>query len=175
LLAGAGLLGADGAKVIAVDAGTGKKIWVTQIDPFPSTMVTSSPVVYNDVVYVGVASAGENSASVAGTPCCVSRGSMVALDVQRLFLKLLPDALAFPSAAIQNGPDSLLASVVGKGDVAQARPITTGPTTDGRTLITSGLTDGDYVVVSGHYKLRQNAKVTVTLAQPAADKQALAR
>jgi multidrug efflux pump subunit AcrA (membrane-fusion protein) len=59
--------------------------------------------------------------------------------------------------------------------VVQARPITTGPTTDGRTLITSGLTDGDYVVVSGHYKLRQNAKVTVTLAQPAADKQALAR
>jgi multidrug efflux system membrane fusion protein len=93
----------------------------------------------------------------------------------RLFLKLLPDALAIPSAAIQNGPDGLLAWVVAKGDVVQARPITTGPTTDGRTLITSGLTDGDYVVVSGHYKLRQNAKVTVTLAQPAADKQALAR
>src|ERR1700722_693062 len=25
----------DGAKVIAVDANTGKKIWVTQVDPFP--------------------------------------------------------------------------------------------------------------------------------------------
>jgi polyvinyl alcohol dehydrogenase (cytochrome) len=71
----------DGAKVIAVDANTGKKIWVMQVDPFPTTMVTSSPVVYNDVVYVGVASAEENSASVAGTPCCVSRGSVVALDV----------------------------------------------------------------------------------------------
>jgi membrane fusion protein, multidrug efflux system len=93
----------------------------------------------------------------------------------RLFLKVLPDALTIPSAAIQNGPDGLLAWVVGKGDVVQARPIMTGPTTDGRTLITLGLTDGDHVVVSGHYKLRQNAKVTVTLAQPAADKQALAR
>jgi polyvinyl alcohol dehydrogenase (cytochrome) len=71
----------DGAKVIAVDANTGKKIWVTQVDPFPTTMVTSSPVVYNDVVYVGIASAEENAASVVGTPCCVSRGSMVALDV----------------------------------------------------------------------------------------------
>ena len=93
----------------------------------------------------------------------------------RLFLKVLPDALTIPSAAIQNGPDGLLAWVVGKGDVVQARPIMTGPTTEGRTLVTLGLTDGDHVVVSGHYKLRQNAKVTVTLAQPAADKQALAR
>jgi membrane fusion protein, multidrug efflux system len=93
----------------------------------------------------------------------------------RLFLKVLPNALTVPSAAVLNGPDGLLAWVVEKGDVVQARPIITGPTTDGRTLIASGLTDGDHVVVSGHYKLRQNAKVTVTLAAPAADKQALAR
>jgi membrane fusion protein, multidrug efflux system len=93
----------------------------------------------------------------------------------RLFLKVLPDALTVPSAAIQNGPDGLLAWVVGKDDVVQARSILTGPTTDGRTFVTSGLADGDHVVVSGHYKLRQNAKVTVTLAAPAADKQALAR
>jgi membrane fusion protein, multidrug efflux system len=93
----------------------------------------------------------------------------------RLFLKVLQDALTIPSAAVLNGPDGLLAWVVTKGDVVQARPIITGPTTDGRTFVTSGLTDGDHVVVSGHYKLRQNSKVTVTLAQPAADKQALAR
>jgi membrane fusion protein, multidrug efflux system len=93
----------------------------------------------------------------------------------RLFLKVLQDALTIPSAAVLNGPDGLLAWVVTKGDVVQARPIITGPTSDGRTFVTSGLTDGDHVVVSGHYKLRQNSKVTVTLAQPAADKQALAR
>jgi membrane fusion protein, multidrug efflux system len=93
----------------------------------------------------------------------------------RLFLKVLPDALMVPSTAVLNGPDGLLAWVVEKGDVVQARPIITGPTTDGRTLVASGLADGDRVVVSGHYKLRQNAKVTVTLAQPAVDKQALTR
>jgi membrane fusion protein, multidrug efflux system len=93
----------------------------------------------------------------------------------RLFLKVLTDALTVPSAAIQNGPDGPLAWVVAKGDVVQARPIMTGPTTDGRTLVTLGLTDGDHVVVSGHYKLRQNSKVTVTLAAPAVDKQALTR
>jgi hypothetical protein len=38
------------------------------------------------------------------------------------------------------------------------------------TLITSGLTDGDHVVASGHYKVRPNAKVTVTLAAQAVDK-----
>jgi membrane fusion protein, multidrug efflux system len=89
----------------------------------------------------------------------------------RLFLKVMPDALTVPSAAIQNGPDGLLAWVVAKDDVVQARSITTGPTTEGRTLVTRGLTDGDHVVVSGHYKLRQSSKVTVTLAAPAVDKQ----
>jgi membrane fusion protein, multidrug efflux system len=93
----------------------------------------------------------------------------------RLFLKVLLDALTIPSAAIQNGPDGLLAWVVAKDDVVQARPITTGPTTEGRTLVTLGLTDGDHVVVSGHYKLRPNAKVTVTPAAPVVDKQASAR
>jgi membrane fusion protein, multidrug efflux system len=93
----------------------------------------------------------------------------------RLFLKVLPDALTIPSSAVLTGPDGLIAWVVAKGDVIQARPIITGPTTDGRTLIASGLTDGDHVVVSGHYKLRQNSKVTVTLAAPAVDKQALTR
>ncbi len=90
----------------------------------------------------------------------------------RLFLKLIPDALTIPSAAVQTGPDGKFAWVVAKGDVVQARPITFGPTTDGRTMIELGLTDGDEVVVSGQYKLRQNSKVTVTLP---VDKQASAR
>jgi membrane fusion protein, multidrug efflux system len=88
----------------------------------------------------------------------------------RLFLKVLPDALTIPSAAVQTGPDGLLAWVVEKGDVVQARPITTGPTTEGHTLITMGVSAGDHVVVGGHYKLRQNASVTATLAEPTRDK-----
>jgi membrane fusion protein, multidrug efflux system len=92
----------------------------------------------------------------------------------RLFLKVLPDALTVPAAAIQTGPDGKFAWLIAKNDLVQARPITSGPTTDGRTVIESGLTDGDHVVVSGQYKLRQDSKVTVTLAAPTADKQALA-
>jgi membrane fusion protein, multidrug efflux system len=93
----------------------------------------------------------------------------------RLFLKVLPNALTVPSAAVLTGPDGLIAWVVLEGDVVQARPIRTGPTTDGHTLISLGLKEGDHVVVSGHYKLRQNSKVTVTPAAPAVDKQVLAR
>jgi polyvinyl alcohol dehydrogenase (cytochrome) len=74
-------VGGGGAKVMAVDANTGTLKWMTEVEAFPTAMVTSSPVIYNGLVYVGIASAEENSASVAGTPCCISRGSVVALDV----------------------------------------------------------------------------------------------
>jgi multidrug efflux pump subunit AcrA (membrane-fusion protein) len=47
----------------------------------------------------------------------------------RLFLKVIPNALTIPSAAVLTGPDGLLAWVVTEGDVVEARPIRTGPTT----------------------------------------------
>jgi multidrug efflux system membrane fusion protein len=92
----------------------------------------------------------------------------------RVSLDVLRGALTIPSAAIQTGPDGIFTWVVGEGDVVQARPITSGPTTDGRTVIKLGLTEGDRVVVSGQYKLRQKSRVTLTLSAPAVDKQALA-
>jgi membrane fusion protein, multidrug efflux system len=85
----------------------------------------------------------------------------------RVSLERLPDALTVPSAAIQTGPDGKFAWVVAEGDVVKARPITLGPTTDGRVVIASGLVAGDRVVVSGHYKLRQNAKVSFTSPESA--------
>jgi polyvinyl alcohol dehydrogenase (cytochrome) len=78
---GTNLINGGGARVIAVDAATGKSKWVTQVERFPAAMVTSSPVVYNGVVYLGVASAEEATATNPAYPCCVSRGSVVALDV----------------------------------------------------------------------------------------------
>ena len=69
-----------GASVMAVDANNGALKWITKVETFPAAMVTSSPVVYNGVVYVGVASAEELTAADPTYPCCVSRGSVVALD-----------------------------------------------------------------------------------------------
>jgi polyvinyl alcohol dehydrogenase (cytochrome) len=78
---GSQLTGA-GARVMAVYADNGNLIWATQIETFPTAIVTSSPVVYDGIVYVGVASFEEATAATQGYPCCVSRGSMVALDVK---------------------------------------------------------------------------------------------
>ena len=74
-----GLTGA-GARVIAVNRLTGALIWSTQVNTFPSTFITGSPVVYKGVVYVGVASHEEAMAATTGYPCCSSSGSVVALS-----------------------------------------------------------------------------------------------
>lgn len=76
----AGTLG-GGASVIAVNRNTGQKVWVTKVDSDPFAMITSSPIVYNGVIYVGIASFEEAVATSNGYPCCVSRGSVVAVNL----------------------------------------------------------------------------------------------
>lgn len=78
---GSQLTGA-GARVMAVNAKSGNIIWVTRVETFPTAKVTSSPVVYDGIVYVGITSAEEELAETQGYPCCVSRGSLVALDAR---------------------------------------------------------------------------------------------
>jgi membrane fusion protein, multidrug efflux system len=92
----------------------------------------------------------------------------------RLSLEMRRDVLTVPSTAIQRGPDGIFAWVIDEKDVAHARPITSGPSTGDRTIITSGLSESERVVVNGQYKLRPNAKVTVTMPEPVVAKQARA-
>jgi membrane fusion protein, multidrug efflux system len=92
----------------------------------------------------------------------------------RLSLETRRDVLTVPSTAIQRGPDGIFAWVIDEKDVAHPRPITSGPSTGDRTIIASGLSEGERVVVNGQYKLRPNAKVTVTMPQPVVAKQARA-
>jgi polyvinyl alcohol dehydrogenase (cytochrome) len=70
----------DGADMIAVDAATGNRIWITQLDPQPQAAITQAPVVYNGVVYVGVSSSEEVAALSRSYKCCTFRGSIIALD-----------------------------------------------------------------------------------------------
>jgi polyvinyl alcohol dehydrogenase (cytochrome) len=70
-----------GAHVIAVDRHTGDLRWITQVDAHPAAIVTGSPVVHENTVYVGVSSQEEGLAANPAYPCCTFRGSMVALDV----------------------------------------------------------------------------------------------
>ncbi|MEU6597610.1 outer membrane protein assembly factor BamB family protein [Streptomyces flaveolus] len=65
----------DGAFLFGIDAVTGTRLWKTQIDADPAAIVTSSPVIADGVVYVGVSSKAEKFA-----PPYTFRGSVVALD-----------------------------------------------------------------------------------------------
>lgn len=69
-----------GANVFAVNRSTGALLWKTQVETHPAAIITGSPVVYNNVVYVGVSSFEEAFAEKSSYACCTFRGSVVALN-----------------------------------------------------------------------------------------------
>ena len=71
----------SGAHMMGIDADTGKLRWIAQIDAQRPAILTSSPIVVGDRLYMGVSSSEETMATRPGYPCCVFRGSMVALDI----------------------------------------------------------------------------------------------
>src|SRR5262245_51322150 len=80
----------------------------------------------------------------------------------RVLLETRSNAVVVPSAAIQRGPNGLFIWTVAGKDVAEPRPIETGPTYDNLTIVTSGLAGGERLVTDGQYKLQRNATVTYT-------------
>ena len=81
--------------LIAVHKETGALRWITHVDNHPAAVITGSPVVYGDIIYVGVSSIEESLATDPTYPCCSFRGSVVALDANsgRIIWKqyMLPD------------------------------------------------------------------------------------
>jgi multidrug efflux system membrane fusion protein len=78
----------------------------------------------------------------------------------RVSLEVRRNVVTIPSVAIQRGPDGIFTWVVTAGNIAQARAITSGPTSGDLTVITSGLEEGEHVIVDGQYKVRQNSLVS---------------
>ncbi|MGH8149173.1 MAG: PQQ-binding-like beta-propeller repeat protein [Steroidobacteraceae bacterium] len=69
------------ANVYAVDAETGREVWMRRIDDHPSASITGSPTLYGGRVFVPVQGIGEESRATSdGYPCCTFRGSVSALD-----------------------------------------------------------------------------------------------
>jgi len=66
----------------SVDAITGKELWKKKVDEHDAARLTGSPVEYEGIVFVPVASWEENRAISADYPCCTFRGSVAALRVQ---------------------------------------------------------------------------------------------
>lgn len=73
---------ANGAHVFAINRYTGRLRWITTVDPHVAALITGSPAVFGNRVYVGVSSDEESLASQPGYQCCTFRGSVVALDTR---------------------------------------------------------------------------------------------
>lgn len=70
------------ATVISIDKETGALQWKRSVDTDGKGLVTSSPMVHNDVVYVGVASLAEATIAIDGVKKTNFRGSVWALDLK---------------------------------------------------------------------------------------------
>ncbi|HYG56806.1 MAG TPA: PQQ-binding-like beta-propeller repeat protein [Symbiobacteriaceae bacterium] len=70
-----------GAHIMAVDRNTGDLMWKTNVDSHFAAVITQSPVVFGNRVFVGISSLEEGFAADPGYVCCTFRGSVVSLDV----------------------------------------------------------------------------------------------
>ena len=77
----AAFFGDDAGTVYALDAQKGTLLWKTQVDTHPLARIVGTPTLYNDRLYVAVASAEEAAAANPSYSCCTFRGSVVALDI----------------------------------------------------------------------------------------------
>jgi polyvinyl alcohol dehydrogenase (cytochrome) len=64
----------------AVDAQSGQLLWKTRIEDYASSLITGSPTLSREVLYVPVASNEDAYAANPAYPCCKFRGSVTALD-----------------------------------------------------------------------------------------------
>lgn len=87
----------------ALNATTGEQIWKTRVDLHPGALITGAPQLYQNRLYVPVASGEEGLAVEATYQCCTFRGSVVALDAfsgrQIWKTYVIPDA---PKATTKN-------------------------------------------------------------------------
>jgi len=70
------------ANVYGVDAASGRLLWKVKVEDQPVARITGAPTLYEDRLYVPVSSSEERAAGLSTTyPCCMFRGSVVALDI----------------------------------------------------------------------------------------------
>jgi polyvinyl alcohol dehydrogenase (cytochrome) len=70
------------AYVYAVDAETGRELWVRKIEDHALARATGSPTLYKDRLYVGVSSFEETQGNIPTYECCTFRGSLSSLDAK---------------------------------------------------------------------------------------------
>jgi polyvinyl alcohol dehydrogenase (cytochrome) len=68
--------------MMGIDANSGELRWITQVHPHPAGIITGSPVLVGDRVYVGISSRESSYDPAHGLVCCFFRGAVVALHAQ---------------------------------------------------------------------------------------------
>jgi polyvinyl alcohol dehydrogenase (cytochrome) len=68
--------------LMGIDAKTGDLRWITQVHPHPAGIITGSPVLAGDKIYVGISSRESTYDPAHGLTCCIFRGAVVALNAQ---------------------------------------------------------------------------------------------
>lgn len=68
------------ARAYALDAVTGRELWVTKVDDHSSATITGTPALFKDRLYVPVSSLEVTAAADPAYPCCTFRGAVAALD-----------------------------------------------------------------------------------------------
>jgi polyvinyl alcohol dehydrogenase (cytochrome) len=74
--------GDTAANAYALDADTGRRLWMRRVDEHPSARITGSPTFFEGRLYVPVASYEEGQGADPQYPCCTFRGSVAALDAE---------------------------------------------------------------------------------------------
>jgi polyvinyl alcohol dehydrogenase (cytochrome) len=91
--------GDQAANVYAVDAANGKVLWKVKVDDHPQAAVTAASALYEGRLYVPVSSREEAKVADPRYPCCVFRGSVLALDAatgKRIWKTYMIDEAPFP-------------------------------------------------------------------------------
>jgi len=68
------------ANAYALDASTGKQIWMQELSDHYTARITAAPVLYEGRVYFGISAMEEAFSAAPSYPCCTFRGSVVALN-----------------------------------------------------------------------------------------------
>lgn len=68
------------ANAYALDAVTGKQLWVQELSDHYTARITAAPALYEGRVYFGISAMEEAFSAAPSYPCCTFRGSVVALD-----------------------------------------------------------------------------------------------
>lgn len=70
------------ANAYALDAATGKQLWVQELSDHYTARITAAPAIHNGHVFFGISATEEAFSAAPSYPCCTFRGSVVALDAK---------------------------------------------------------------------------------------------